>query len=79
MPATAYRAQRRGGRGVAGMATREEDFVSSVFVTMSHNVILFFTNKGRAFRLKGYQIPLASRNAKGTNMVNLLQLEPEER
>lgn len=79
MPATAYRAQRRGGRGVAGMATREEDFVSSVFVTMSHNVILFFTNKGRAFRLKGYQIPLASRNAKGTNMVNLLQLEPEEK
>ena len=79
MPATAYRAQRRGGRGVSGMATREEDLVSSVFVTMSHNVILFFTNKGRAFRLKGYQIPLASRNAKGTNMVNLLQLEPDEK
>lgn len=68
LPATAYRTQRRGGRGVSGMATREEDLVSSVFVTMSHNVILFFTNKGRAFRLKGYQIPLASRNAKGTNM-----------
>lgn len=79
LPATAYRTQRRGGRGVSGMATREEDLVSSVFVTMSHNVILFFTNKGRAFRLKGYQIPLASRNAKGTNMVNLLQLEPEEK
>ena len=79
MPAATYRAQRRGGRGVSGMATREEDLVSSVFVTMSHNVILFFTNKGRAFRLKGYQIPLASRNAKGTNMVNLLQLEPEEK
>ena len=79
MPAAIYRAQRRGGRGVSGMATREEDLVSSVFVTMSHNVILFFTNKGRAFRLKGYQIPLASRNAKGTNMVNLLQLEPEEK
>ena len=79
MPAAAYRAQRRGGRGVSGMATREEDLVSSVFVTMSHNVLLFFTNKGRAFRLKGYQIPLASRNAKGTNMVNLLQLEQDEK
>ena len=79
LPATTYRTQRRGGRGVSGMATREEDLVSSVFVTMSHNVILFFTNKGRAFRLKGYQIPLASRNAKGTNMVNLLQLEPDEK
>ena len=79
IPAAAYRAQRRGGRGVSGMATREEDVVSSVFVTMSHNVILFFTNRGRAFRLKGYQIPPASRNARGTNMVNLLQLEPEEK
>ena len=79
MPAAAYRAQRRGGRGVSGMATREEDLVSSVFVTMSHNVLLFFTNKGRAFRLKGYQIPLASRNAKGTNMVNLLQREQDEK
>ncbi len=79
MPATAYRAQRRGGRGVSGMATREEDLVSSVFATMSHNVILFFTNMGRVFRLKGYQIPLASRNAKGMNMVNLLQLDADEK
>ena len=79
MPAAAYRTQRRGGRGVSGMSTREEDLVSSVFVTMSHNVILFFTNRGRVFRLKGYQIPLATRGARGTNMVNLLQLDPEEK
>jgi len=79
LQAAQYRAQRRGGRGVSGMATREEDLVSSVFATMTHNYILFFTNRGRVFRLKGYQIPLAGRNARGTNMVNLLQLNEDEK
>ena len=77
--AQTYRVQNRGGRGVSGMATREEDVVSSVFATMTHNFLLFFTNMGRVYRLKGYQIPLAGRNAKGTNMVNLLQLDPDEK
>lgn len=79
IPAQTYRVQNRGGRGVSGMTTREEDVVSSVFATMTHNFILFFTNMGRVYRLKGYQIPLAGRNAKGTNMVNLLSLDPDEK
>ena len=77
--AQTYRVQNRGGRGVSGMTTREEDVVSSVFAAMTHNFLLFFTNMGRVYRLKGYQIPLAGRNAKGTNMVNLLQLDPDEK
>lgn len=79
LPASAYRVQRRGGRGVAGMTTREEDVVRTLFVTMTHNYLLFFTNKGRMYRLKGYQVPTAGRIAKGTNMVNLLQLESDEK
>ena len=79
LAAQAYRAQNRGGRGVSGMTTREEDVVSSVFTAMTHNYILFFTNLGRVFRLKGYQIPTASRGAKGTNMVNLLSLAEDEK
>ena len=74
MPASAYRAQRRGGRGVTGMTTREEDIVDTIFTASTHDIILFFTNKGRVHRLKGYQIPEASRIAKGMNIVNLLQL-----
>ena len=79
MPATAYKAQRRGGRGVTGMATRNEDVVETIFTASTHEMILFFTNKGRVHRLKGYQIPEASRTAKGMNIVNLLQLGEGER
>ncbi len=78
LPVTAYRAQKRGGRGVSGQSLREEDAVTTMFVTKTHNPVLFFTDTGRVFRLKGYQVPSASRTAKGTNIVNLLQLEPEE-
>ncbi len=74
-----YRAQRRGGRGISGLSTREEDFVEELFITSTHNYILFFTNQGRMFKLKAYQIPEASRTAKGVAIVNLLQLEPGEK
>ncbi len=79
IPAETYRVQRRGGRGVAGMGIREEDVALSLFVGFTHDYILFFTSKGRVYRLKGYQIPEASRTSKGTNIVNLLELEPNER
>ena len=79
LPASTYRAQRRGGRGVSAMTTREEDFVETLYVASSHDNILFFTNKGRLYRLKGYQIPESSRTAKGMNIVNLLPLESEEK
>jgi len=77
-PADTFRSQRRGGRGIAGLATREEDFVEELFVTSTHDYIMFFTNKGRVFKLKGYQIPEAGRTAKGTAIVNLLNLEQDE-
>ncbi len=79
LPVNAYRAQRRGGRGVTGMATREEDVVTSLFTSMTHNYLLFFTDRGRVYRLKGYQVPEAGRNAKGTNIVNLLSLDADEK
>ena len=79
VPATTYRAQRRGGRGITGMTTREEDYVVSVFSASTHEYILFFTNKGRVHRRKGYQIPEAGRTARGTNIVNILPLEDGER
>lgn len=78
MPATTYRVQRRGGKGIIGMATREEDFVEDIMVTNTHDNIMFFTNKGRAFRLKAFMIPQASRTAKGTAIVNILQLQDGE-
>ncbi|MBQ6934734.1 MAG: DNA gyrase subunit A [Clostridia bacterium] len=78
VPASTYRAQRRGGRGVTGMTTREEDMTKTVFTASTHDYILFFTNHGRIFKLKGYHVPESSRNAKGTNLVNLLQLDTEE-
>lgn len=74
-----YRAQRRGGRGISGLSTREEDFVEELFVTSTHNYVLFFTNMGRMFKLKAYQIPEASRTAKGMAIVNLLELEANEK
>lgn len=78
-PTATYRAQRRGGRGVNAMATREEDYAEALFAASSHDNILFFSSFGKVYRLKGYQIPEVSRTAKGTNMVNLLQMEPDEK
>lgn len=74
-----YTAQRRGGKGIQAMTTKEDDFVEHMFVTSTHNNIIFFTNKGRAYKLKGYEIPDAGRTAKGTNVVNILPLNPEEK
>ena len=79
LPASAYRTQKRGGRGITAMATREEDIVETVFTASTHDHVLFFTNLGKVLRLKGYMIPEASRTSKGTNIVNLLQLEGGER
>ncbi|MEG0594562.1 MAG: DNA gyrase subunit A, partial [Christensenella sp.] len=74
-----YRAQKRGGRGITAMATREEDFAEQVFVTCTHNELLFFTNKGKVYTKKCYQIPEAGRTAKGTAIVNMLNLDPDEK
>lgn len=79
MPASIYRTQRRGGRGVSGQNLKEEDYVKSLMIASSHDYLLFFTNKGRVHRRKGYQIPEAGRSARGTAIVNILPLEPEER
>ncbi|OPX41961.1 DNA gyrase subunit A [Ruminiclostridium hungatei] len=79
LPADTYKSQRRGGKGIIGLSTREEDFVKNLFVTSTHNFIMFFTNKGRVYRLKAYEIPEAGRQAKGTAIVNLLQLDGDEK
>ena len=79
LPASEYRAQNRGGRGVKAMTTREEDFVETVFTASSHDFVLFFTSAGRVYRRKGYRIPVAGKNARGTNIVNILPIEPGER
>lgn len=78
VPTAAYRAQRRGGRGVNAMATREEDYAETLFIASSHDNILLFSSFGKVYRLKGYQIPETGRTAKGTNVVNLLQLDNGE-
>ncbi len=78
-PASEYAAQGKGGMGKRGMATREEDYVNTVFTASSHDHIFFFTDKGRVFRKKGYQIPEAGRTARGTNIVNILQVEQGEK
>ena len=78
-PVNTYKAQHRGGRGIAAMSTREEDFVEELFVASTHDYILFFTTKGRVYRLKGYMIPEESRVAKGANLVNLIQIEQDEK
>ena len=75
LPVSEYRAQGRGGKGVRAMATKEEDYVQTVFTASTHDHILFFTSKGRVFVRKGYQIPEAGRNARGTNIVNILPIE----
>jgi len=79
LPADTYKSQRRGGKGIIGLSTREEDFVDNLFITSTHNYILFFTNKGKVYRLKAYQIPESGRQAKGTAIVNLLEIEPDEK
>ena len=79
LPVDTYKTQRRGGRGVTGITTREEDFVEKLFITSTHNHILFFSSKGKMYRLKAYEIPEAGRQAKGTAIVNLLQLDSDEK
>ncbi len=79
MPIDTYRSQRRGGKGITGIATREEDFVKQIFTASTHDTILFFTNKGKLYKLRGYEIPEAGRTAKGTAIVNLLSLDPGEK
>lgn len=78
-PAEVYNIQKRGGRGVSGMKQRDEDFVDSMFIASSHENILFITNKGNMFRLKCYQIPEGSKQSRGTNIVNILQLAEDEK
>lgn len=74
-----YSAQRRGGKGIQAMTTKEDDYVEHVMVTSTHSDVLFFTNKGRVYKLRAYRIPEAGRTAKGTNIVNLIAIEPDER
>ena len=78
LPANTYRDQKRGGRGVVGMDTKSEDFVEHLFVTNSHHYLMFFTDKGKAYRLKAYEIPELSRTARGTPIINLIQIEQGE-
>ena len=79
LPKATYRAQRRGGKGVVGATTREEDFVEQMYVVNTHDTLMFFTNRGRVYQLNCYQIPEAGRTARGTAIVNLLQLDAGEK
>ncbi|MFQ9297295.1 MAG: DNA gyrase subunit A [Clostridia bacterium] len=79
MPIDTYKNQKRGGKGITGIATREGDFVKQIFTSSTHDLILFFTNKGKLYKLKGYEIPEAGRTAKGTAIVNLLSLDAGEK
>jgi len=79
IPLSVYKSQHRGGRGVTGLHTREEDFVETLFVSSSHSNLLFFTDRGRMYKIKGYQIPESSRAAKGTAIVNLIEIEKDEK
>ncbi|MBB6731696.1 DNA gyrase subunit A [Cohnella zeiphila] len=78
LPVSTYRSQKRGGRGVVGMDTKDDDFIEHLFVSNTHHYLLFFTNKGRVFRLKAYEIPDLSRTARGTPIINLIQIEQGE-
>ena len=78
-PIDIYKTQRRGGRGVSGMKQREEDYISELFVASTHDNVLFITNMGRMYKLKGYEIPEGSKNSKGVNYINLLPLQEDER
>ena len=77
--ADTYSAQRRGGKGIQAMTTKEDDFVEHVMITSTHSDVLFFTNKGRVYKLRAYEIPDAGRQAKGTNIINLIAIEPDEK
>nr|WP_233097679.1 DNA gyrase subunit A [Dictyobacter vulcani] len=79
LPSNTYRAQRRGGRGVTGMATREDDTVRHLLVTHTHDSLLFFTDRGRVFQLKAYELPDVSRTAKGEHLINMIAIEQRER
>ena len=79
MPIDTYKSQKRGGKGITGMATREEDFVKQIFTASTHDTLLFFTNKGKVYRLRGYEVPEAGRTARGTAIVNLLSLDRGEK
>ena len=79
MPVDTYKSQRRGGKGISGLTTREDDFVKQIFNASTHDIILFFTNKGKLYKLRGFDIPESGRTAKGTAIVNLLQLDPGEK
>ena len=79
MPIDTYRSQKRGGKGITGIATRAEDFVKKIFIASTHDTILFFSNKGKLYKLRGYEVPEAGRTAKGTAIVNLLSLDPGEK
>lgn len=79
MPTSEYSAQHRGGRGVKGMSTRAEDIVKDMFVASSHDLLLFFTTRGRVYKIKGYEVPESSRTAKGSNIVNILPIESDEK
>lgn len=78
LPVTTYRSQRRGGKGVIGMDTKDNDFVEHLFVTNTHHYLMFFTNKGKVYKIKGYEIPDLSRTARGTPIINLIHIEPGE-
>jgi DNA gyrase subunit A len=79
LPVTTYRNQKRGGRGITGISTKDDDFVEHFFISSTHETILFFTNQGRVYRLKGHEIPESGRQARGTAIINLVQVEPGER
>ena len=79
VPVDTYKSQKRGGKGITGIATREEDFVKEIFTASTHDTILFFSNKGKLYRLRGYEVPEGGRTAKGTAIVNLLRLDPGEK
>ncbi len=79
LPVDTYRSQKRGGKGITGMTTKEGDFVKTIFTSSSHSTLLFFSNKGKMYRLRGFEVPEAGRTAKGTAIVNLLNLEPGEK
>ena len=78
-PLDVYKTQRRGGRGISGMTRRDEDFVSDIYTCSTHDYLMFFTNKGKVYRIKGYEIPEGSRTSRGTNVVNILPLEQNEK
>ena len=79
IPSDTYSSQRRGGKGIQAMSTKEDDFVEHIMITSTHSDVLFFTNKGRVYKLRAYEIPEAGRVAKGTNIINLIAIEPDER